>query len=171
MPYFYLTLLLVLLDQAAKLLIQTRMLPMQSIQIINGWFSLTYATNYGAAFGILQSQTVLLIAITLGVLVMVWINRRKMNEYPHIMQVGLAMALGGAIGNLADRIRLGYVVDFMNFYVWPIFNIADMAIVTGVCLIVIGLFWKDFELKRNKETQDLQSAENFDRSVSGEEKP
>ncbi len=164
MPYFYLSLLLILFDQASKWLVQTRMFPMQSIDVIRGLFSITYATNYGAAFGILQSQTLLLIAISLGVIVTVWINRRKMNEYPRVMQVGLAVALGGAVGNLIDRIRLGFVVDFLNFYLWPIFNVADMAIVIGVGFILWGIFLKD---RPNRKQQDMNASPN---SISGEEK-
>jgi len=163
-PYYYLTLLLIASDQITKFLVQTKMLPMQSIPIIKGWFSLTYATNYGAAFGILQSQTLLLVAITLGVLIMIWVNRKKMSDYPRLLQIGLAVALGGAVGNLLDRVRLGYVVDFLNFYMWPIFNVADMTIVIGVGLIISGMFWKDHQQKigvdRDRE-QGLQSTEQM----------
>jgi signal peptidase II len=166
MPYFYITLIIIALDQVTKLLIQTKMMPMQSIHIINGWFSLTYASNYGAAFGILQYQTLFLVAITLGVIIMVWLNRRNMGKYPRIIQIGLAIALGGAIGNLIDRVRLHYVIDFLNFYVWPIFNVADMAIVSGVCLIVLGMFLKDLKEKHNKGQKSNQVIQ----ITSGEEK-
>ncbi|HEX3046188.1 MAG TPA: signal peptidase II [Bacillota bacterium] len=164
MPYFYLTVLLIFLDQTSKWFVQTKMFPMQSVDIVRGFFSITYATNYGAAFGILQSQTLLLIAVSLGVIVTVWINRRKMNGYPWVMQVGLAVALGGAVGNLIDRIRLGFVVDFINFYIWPIFNVADMAIVIGVVFILWGIFLKE---PNNHKQQEMNAAP---KSVSGEEK-
>jgi signal peptidase II len=166
MPYFYLTLLLIALDQATKLMVQAKMLPMQSIHLINGWVSLTYVTNYGAAFGILQSQTLLLVAVTLAVIVMVWVNRRKTSSYSRIIQIGLSVALGGAIGNLIDRVRLHYVIDFFDFYVWPIFNVADVAIVTGVCLIVLGMFRKEFKKKSNRGRKNEQAVQ----TVSGEEK-
>jgi signal peptidase II len=166
MPYFYLTLLLIALDQATKLMVQAKMLPMQSIHLINGWVSFTYVTNYGAAFGILQSQTLLLVAVTLAVIVMVLVNRRKTSSYSRIIQIGLAVALGGAIGNLIDRIRLHYVIDFLDFYVWPIFNVADVAIVTGVCLIVLGMFQKEFKEKSNRGRKNEQVVQ----TVSGEEK-
>ena len=170
MPYFYLTVLVIILDQLTKLLVQTKMFPMQSSHLINGWFSLTYATNYGAAFGILQSQTLLLVGITIGVIIMVWVKRRQMSSYPKVMQIGLAVALGGAIGNLVDRVRLGYVVDFFNFYVWPIFNIADMAIVIGVCLIISGMFWKDLRRKLSRGRKLDQVAQTLERPVIGKEK-
>lgn len=170
MPYLYFTLLVIVLDQTSKWIIQTKMFPMQSIHLINDWFSLTYATNYGAAFSILQSQTLLLVGITLAVLIMVWVNRRQVLKYPKIMQIGLAVALGGAVGNLIDRVRLGYVVDFLNFYVWPIFNIADMAIVIGVCLIICGMFWKDIKQKWSRSKKTAQVIQTLERPVSGEEK-
>ena len=165
MPYFYLTLLLIFLDQASKWLVQTKMFPMQSIVLIKGLFSITYATNVGAAFGILQSQTLLLIAISLGVMIVVWVNRRKINTYPRVMQAGLAVALSGAVGNLIDRIRLGFVVDFLNFLIWPIFNVADMAIVIGVGLILWGIFFN--------KAQNIPKQQNIDitqNPISGEEK-
>lgn len=165
MPYFYLTLCLIFLDQASKWFVQTKMFPMQSIDLIKGLFSITYATNYGAAFGILQSQTLLLIAISLGVIIVVWINRRKINTYPRIMQAGLAVALGGAFGNLIDRIRLGFVVDFLNFSIWPIFNVADTAIVIGVGLILWGIFFN-----KAQNTQKQQNTNITQNPISGEEK-
>ncbi len=168
MPYLYLTILVVLIDQASKLLVQAKMGPMQSISVIDGWFSLTYVTNYGAAFGILQSQTLLLIGITLGVIIMVWINRKKMSEYPSLLQIGLAIALGGAVGNLIDRIRLGYVIDFFDLQVWPVFNVADMAIIAGVCLIIAGMLLKDFRDKKLKKTGS--NSQYLEGTISGEEK-
>jgi len=89
-----------------------------------------------------------------------------MNQYPRMMQVGLGVALGGALGNLTDRIRLGFVVDFLDFYIWPIFNVADMAIVIGVVLIVLGIFSKD-QRKGNQEPENMQGVE---KAVSREEK-
>ena len=166
MPYWYLSLVILMLDQVTKWLVQTKMVPMQSISLIRGLFSFTYATNYGAAFGILQSRTLLLIAISMGVIIILWVNRRKMNQYPRVMQVGLAVALGGALGNLIDRIRLGFVVDFLDFYIWPIFNVADMAIVIGVALIALGIFSKD-QRKGNQEPEELRGVE---RAASREEK-
>jgi signal peptidase II len=171
MPYFYLTVLVIIIDQMAKLMVQTKMFPMQSIHLMNGWFSLTYAINYGAAFGILQSQTLLLVGITIAVVIMVWLKRRQMSSYPKVMQIGLAVALGGAIGNLIDRVRLGFVVDFFNFFIWPIFNIADMAIVIGVCCIIIGMFGKDLRQKLSRGRKMDQVGQTLERPVIGEEKP
>ncbi|MGE5582343.1 MAG: signal peptidase II [Bacillota bacterium] len=143
MPFLYVTIFIVALDQISKLIIQARMAPLQSFPLIGGWFSLTYVANYGAAFGIMQSQTLLLIGITVGVVALVWFSRRQVWHYPRLLQVGLAVALGGAVGNLCDRVRLGYVVDFFDFHIWPVFNIADIAIITGVGLIILVMLRKD----------------------------
>ena len=83
---------------------------------------------------------------------MVWVNRKKMSDYPKTLQIGLAIALGGAVGNLIDRVRLSYVIDFFDLQIWPVFNIADMAIIGGVCLIIAGMFWKDFADKKAQKT-------------------
>ena len=112
--------------------------------------------NFGAAFGILQSQTFLFIGLTLVVIVSVWVNRRRLPDYPRLFQIGLAIALGGALGNFSDRLRLGYVVDFIDLNFWPVFNIADMAIVSGVLLIIWGIYLKDRKDKAS-ETPEPES--------------
>jgi len=138
MPYFWWIALVVLADQATKWVVQTRMRVWQSTVIVKNWFSLTYVTNYGAAFSILESRTLVLILIGLGVFITAWYNRKALARYPRILQFGLAVALGGAAGNFIDRIRLGYVVDFIDFHFWPVFNIADIGIVLGVALVGWG---------------------------------
>lgn len=140
MPYLYIIVIIALLDQLVKWVVQTRMVPYQSIDLLwNGFVSLTYARNPGAAFSILQSYPILLTIIAAVVFLLVWLNRRLLLDYPRIFQVGVAVALGGALGNFIDRIRLGYVVDFLAVYIWPVFNVADTAIVCGVGLIILGL--------------------------------
>ncbi len=151
MPYFFITIIIILLDQASKLLIQTRMTPFQSIDFFNGFMSIMYARNSGAAFSILQSQTVLLIIITVAALLVLWFNRRQIANYPRIFQLGVAVALGGALGNFCDRVRLGGVVDFIDFHYWPVFNVADIAIVSGVGLAVLGLLINQNHSKQVKE--------------------
>ena len=119
------------------------MFPLQSINIINGLLSVTYARNSGAAFSILQSQRVLFIIIAIGVFIIVWYNRFQIKRYSQVFQLGVAVALGGTFGNFIDRVRFGYVVDFIHLHFWPIFNIADIAIVCGVGFIVLGLLTSD----------------------------
>ncbi len=146
MPYFLLTFLVLIIDQLVKIVIVMKLLPFQNVWIISNVFAISYVRNYGAAFGIMQSQKLLLIILSLLVILLVWFNRHKLTQYPKILQMGLAIALGGALGNLVDRIRLGYVVDFLDFQVWPVFNIADIGIVCGVGLIILGLFFEQSQI-------------------------
>lgn len=151
MSYFLLTFLVLVIDQLVKVIIVLKVDPFQNVWVIKNIFSITCIHNYGAAFGILQSQTLLLITLSLAVILFVWLNRRKLAGYPKLFQKGLASALGGALGNLVDRVRLGYVVDYLDFQVWPVFNFADIAIVTGVGLVILGLYsdktqvWKEIK--------------------------
>lgn len=140
LPYFGLTLLVLVTDQLLKAIVQAVMEPFQSVPVLKNIFAITYVRNYGAAFGVLPSQTWLLIALSLGVIIFVWVNRSKLRHHSLVFQIGLALALGGALGNLVDRVRLGYVIDFLDFHFWPVFNLADTAIVIGVGLIVFGLY-------------------------------
>ena len=141
------------LDQATKWLVQTRMVPFQSLHWIDGVLSLTYVKNYGAAFGVLYYQTFLLIGVTLVLFAVLWINRRRWFRQPFLFRIGMTVALGGAIGNFSDRVRLGYVVDFLDLPHWPVFNIADAAIVSGCALIVYSLLRE--ELKKDGHRKQL----------------
>lgn len=111
--------------------------------IIPGFFSFTYAQNTGGAFSILQSNTLLLAAASAvaAAAILVYTLRAR-SPLPGLLAVALGGALGGALGNLLDRLRLHYVVDFLDLhagthYQWPIFNVADSAICVGVGLLAI----------------------------------
>ncbi|HOJ78054.1 MAG TPA: signal peptidase II [Bacillota bacterium] len=153
MVFLIITTLFCVIDQLSKFYAEARLVPFKSIPVLNGWFSLTYVKNYGAAFGILNSQTYLLIAISLAVFAVVFLNRKQILKYPKIFQFGLAIALGGALGNLIDRIRLGYVIDFiqLDFINWPVFNIADIAIVVGVGIIFYGMIIDNLKKRKPKQ--------------------
>lgn len=166
MPYFRLTLSVLAFDQLIKAIVARKLEPLQSVTVIKDVFTITYVRNYGAAFGILQSQTLLLVALSIGVIFFVWCNRNKLSGYPKVFQVGLGMALGGALGNLVDRIRLGYVVDFLDFHFWPVFNLADIAIVSGVSLIILG-FYQDHKVQAGKELSDTPA--EVSRGTAGKE--
>lgn len=140
---FYLIFLLVIaLDQITKFFVQ-RSLPLNDgIPVLPGVLSFTHINNPGAAFGILPHKTVLLVFLTVLLFLLVFIYRHKIPGQPFTLRLGLAMGLGGATGNLIDRLRLGGVVDFVDLKFWPmrnfpIFNIADLAIFFGVLII----FW------------------------------
>ncbi len=154
MPYLYITIIIAFLDQLVKWVVQAGMTPYQSIDLWNGLVSITYARNTGAAFNILQSHPVLLAIIATIVFVLVWLNRRLLLDYPRIFQAGVAVALGGALGNFIDRVRQGYIVDYVDFHIWPIFNLADVAIVCGVGLIILGLLVQNSGTKINHREQN-----------------
>lgn len=147
LKWLWLSLLALILDQASKLVIDGSMRLYQSIPVAP-FFSLTYVHNTGAAFSFLSEaggwQRWLFsgLALTVSVALTVWLARLKRREY--LLAAGLALVLGGALGNLIDRLRYGYVIDFLDLYYrnwhWPAFNIADSAITVGVALIIIDSF-------------------------------
>lgn len=130
------------LDQIVKLVVQTEMFPGMSIPVIQDVFHITFVLNPGAAFGILAHQQ--LFFIVMGIIILILGG----GLYPYIrrqcslFRYGVALLWGGALGNLVDRIRVGYVIDFFDFRIWPVFNIADIAIVLGVCSIIYAILFK-----------------------------
>ncbi|MBW6520589.1 MAG: signal peptidase II [Desulfoarculaceae bacterium] len=135
------------LDQLTKLWILNSFSLYDSLEIIPGFFSLTYLTNKGAAFGFLAGQTgawrhylfLALGAVALVVIVVSWFRIRQ--SHP-LYSISLPLIGGGAIGNLIDRIRFGAVVDFLDVYIgtyhWPAFNVADSAICIGVAIFLLA---------------------------------
>lgn len=126
---------IVLLDQLSKYFVSASLELHESIPVISGIFHITLVHNRGAAFGLLKNQTYLFVltALTAIPLLIVQVRRHtRVSAYT----VGLSLILAGAIGNLIDRLRFGYVLDFLDFRIWPVFNIADSAITIGACLAV-----------------------------------
>ena len=111
----------------------------ESIPVLQPLFYLTYIMNPGAAFGILPNQKALFITTGLLLAIGALAGYRKLPPGNNPLKIGLGLVLGGALGNLADRLRFGRVVDFLDFRVWPVFNLADSAIVIGVCLLAWAL--------------------------------
>ncbi len=134
------------LDQISKYWVISNFFAGESKTIIEGFFFLTYVQNRGAAFGIMQGQSYFfLICGTVVISGMIFYYLK----YPVERFVSLSMALiaGGACGNLLDRWRYGFVVDFFDLGWWPVFNIADMGIVCGSIALVLYLFMKEEEKK------------------------
>lgn len=127
---------LVLADQAAKLWIARTMELGESIPMLSGIFHITYIENPGAAFGMFAEQRWMFIAAGIAVIAAACAMRRRLDGASKMTRWGAALLLGGAAGNLIDRVRIGRVIDFLDFRVWPVFNIADIGICVGVgCLI------------------------------------
>ena len=142
MRFWLTTLLILVIDQLSKLWIVNNFAPGESRVIWNKVLWLTYVQNQGAAFGILQGHSWLFfLCAILVMIILVVINSKQ--RLPVTMQVIFGLIMAGAIGNLLDRLRLNYVVDFFDLGWWPVFNIADMAIVCGAILLVIKLLWDE----------------------------
>jgi signal peptidase II len=134
------------LDQATKLLVSSQMVLGESIPVIPGVFHLTLVRNSGMAFGLLSAATipfkpVLVTLLSIIALSAVAIYAISAPASERLSQFGLAFILGGAAGNIIDRVRLGYVIDFIDVFFrgshWPAFNVADTAICTGVGLLLV----------------------------------
>ncbi len=144
---FVLPLAVVILDQFSKYIVVENMALGESIPIIEKVFHLTYILNPGAAFGMFAHNRLFFIAIAVIVIgIIIW-ARREILASPWEVKAGCGLFLGGAIGNLIDRARQGLVIDFFDFRIWPVFNIADIAICIGVGLIIWNLL--KTELKRD----------------------
>lgn len=145
--FLWLAVLAFVLDQWSKHAVLAEMELYQSIQI-TGFFNLTYVHNYGAAFSFLSDsggwQRWFFTAIAIGVstLILRWLHQAPKTQV--MLPVAFSLILGGAIGNVYDRIAYGYVIDFLDLYYkgwhWPAFNIADSAIFLGAALLIADMF-------------------------------
>jgi signal peptidase II len=126
-------------DQVSKAAV-TAALRTRSVGLLGGAVHLTYARNTGAAFSILPAGGYAFAVVAFAVSAGIVVYYRRVASGPTLLRLGLGLVLGGAIGNLIDRIRLGYVVDFIDLRWWPVFNLADSAIVIGVGALVLQSF-------------------------------
>ena len=123
-------------------------LPDHSVALLP-FFHLTYVENTGAAFGMMQNGNFLLIFVMLAIIAYIIISWREFCTYGGLVKWGAVFILAGALGNLYDRILLGYVIDFLDFRVWPVFNVADSFITVGGCMFFISLF-----IQRGKKREE-----------------
>ncbi|UCH35358.1 MAG: signal peptidase II [Armatimonadota bacterium] len=124
-------------DQASKLAALGMLSDNQPHPIAGRWLYFTLARNPGGAFGILPQAAVYLIAASAVIALVILLYARAALAHSALLTVAVALLLGGATGNLIDRLRLGHVVDFIDLRVWPVFNVADIAITVGVALIIL----------------------------------
>lgn len=126
----------VILDQLTKHIVAVNMTEGMSIPIINHVFHLTYILNAGAAFGMLENSRWFFVAMAILVLSVICYYHKWILREDKKLQYGIVLFAAGTLGNLIDRILRGLVVDFFDFRIWPIFNVADIAICVGVGLII-----------------------------------
>jgi signal peptidase II len=148
--HFAIAVAVVLLDRLSKWLVETRLDLHDTVNLIPGFFRVTHVQNKGAAFGLFAETTsewrvTILVMFSVVALIVVagllWKNHHSMVT----TGIGLSLILGGAVGNLWDRLVAGHVVDFLDFYVgtyhWPAFNVADSAIVSGALLLIAEILF------------------------------
>lgn len=143
MLIFIIAFMVIIFDQLTKFLI-VKNLYGSSVEIIENIFSLTYVENCGAAWGFLSNNSwILMIFIPVIVVIIIWyLFAMGKNRYERISG---GLIIGGAIGNYIDRLFRGYVVDFLDFKIWPVFNVADIAIVLGCIIMIVFLCIKGGE--------------------------
>lgn len=136
-------------DQLTKAVILKTMQLHESIPVVDGFFSITYIRNPGAAFGLFAQaadgiRTAFFLAVTILALIFLWRIFATLPPSARIGRWAVSMVAGGALGNMIDRLRFGEVVDFLDFYVgsthWPAFNVADSSITVGVGLLIWHFF-------------------------------
>ena len=147
-PYVWIMAAIVVLDQATKIVVDRWMALHESLDVIDGFLRLTYVRNRGAAFGILSDaelpyQAALFALLSLGALGAIAVYAWRLPVESRLPKTALALIMGGAVGNLIDRVRLGYVIDFVDAHIgphhWPAFNVADSAISIGVVLLIVDM--------------------------------
>jgi|APDOM4702015248_1054824.scaffolds.fasta_scaffold307903_2 signal peptidase II len=147
----------ILLDRITKLWAASSLLENGDIVIINGFFSLSYLENRGAAFGIFQNRVYLLVAVTAVVMLGMLYYMLKHKPESRLLRISFAMIISGGLGNLYDRVVYKYVVDFIMFhykdvYYFPSFNVADMTLVAGTGLLLLYIIKE--ETKEGNDEND-----------------
>lgn len=134
-------LFVLLADQISKAVVRDYLATIgtNSLPILGGWVRLSYVENRGAAFGMFQNQGLFFVIVGVVVIAGILVGHRFIPTHQTPLALCLGMQLGGAAGNLVDRLRIGYVFDFVDLTWWPVFNLADSAIVLGVVVLAYYL--------------------------------
>ena len=129
-----LAMLIFVIDQFSKFLVRDQLLLRESFPA-TGFFRFTHTFNTGSAFGIFRDQNTPLILVSfVGIAILIWIYRSQ-RVPTGLLRLSLGLQIGGAVGNLLDRLRLGHVTDFVDVGAWPVFNVADASIITGLVIL------------------------------------
>jgi signal peptidase II len=129
-------------DQATKFLVVTYLAPHGAwapIPALSNFFTIEYTTNTGAAFGLFKDWGPIFIGVAVVVIAAIIIYQGQVPQEAWLVRLALGLQLGGAMGNLTDRLRVGHVTDFIYFHFWPLFNVADSCIVVGVILLALTM--------------------------------
>lgn len=138
--------LLIIIDQISKIAVRATMELGQSIDLLGSFFSLTYVRNFGAAWNSFSGKTLILIGIPVVAMIAGLYVYAKYKDKKHwTLKASLMMIIAGGAGNMIDRVFIGYVTDMFDFHFWPVFNIADIAVVVGCGLLFIHVLFFDKE--------------------------
>ena len=140
---YFLALFLLILDQASKYAVTLYMSRGYSIPILKDYFHITYVQNVGAAFGLFQNKLYLFIGVAIVSIFVIVYYSKYLAPNNRWVQVALAFLMSGALGNMIDRLRFGYVVDFIDLRFWPVFNLEDIVINIGVGMLLVEMFWEN----------------------------
>lgn len=162
-------LLIVTLDQATKAIVLKFLDPTQQIIVVNGFFKFVHWHNTGAAWNLFNGKNGWLIIVAVAALVLLFLNRRHFDSHTLPGQVAFGLIIGGIVGNLIDRIHVGYVIDFIRFYAqshksveigFPAFNVADSAICIGVGLIFLMTWRSERAMEKMAKSSELVKTAN-----------
>jgi signal peptidase II len=148
-PILLVVLFVVFIDQLSKFYIQKHMVLGMSIPIVEDVFHITYVLNPGAAFGLFEHQTLFFLVVAVCLVISAIYFYPRIPKQYRLLRLGTGLLVGGAVGNVIDRIKTGYVVDFFDFRIWPVFNVADTAIVCGVGCIIFTMIYLYKEDEQN----------------------
>ena len=164
MGYISLAMFVILFDQASKLFIQYKMKIGESIPVIKGIFHITYIENPRTSFGLFEYNTqFFVIAVLISVILVILIYKKVIFKKDPFMYIPLTLALGGAVGNLIDRVRIGgRVIDFLDFRIWPVFNFADTAIVCGMLILLVHILFHSPEKEDEGEGEEREKLKEWE---------
>ncbi len=140
MLFYFIALVIAAADQIIKLIVNQHMFLNQSIDLIGSVVKLTYVRNTGVAFSLFVGFSPYLAVVGTLVVALVIFFHYRLERQNFLVQLGLSFILGGSLGNLIDRFARGYVVDYMDITIWPVFNLADIMINVGVIILAYKLF-------------------------------
>ncbi|MBQ7502908.1 signal peptidase II [bacterium] len=163
---FLFAFIIIVSDIFTKYLVTAKMSLGQIIELPVGFVQLHYIRNYGAAFGIMQNQHWFFVTAAITAIALILYFFETIKEHGGMAFAAACLVLGGAIGNLLDRLRFGYVVDFIDLKVWPIFNVADIALTVGMGLLFLMML--GVGVKYDEADSEADVGKNAEGSPDGE---
>jgi signal peptidase II len=143
--FYFAALFVIFLDAASKYLTVKNLFPGQSVPVLPGYLHFTYVQNYGSAFGFFHDQRMFLSLVGIIICALVLYIYLRSSKHEPLLNLGFGLIIGGSIGNLFNRVFLGYVIDYIDLRFFPVFNLADSAINIGVILIIYCMIFKGTE--------------------------